>query len=74
MNTQQIIETKDAAPQQICRSCHMKQHRQKASCTLCDKPAKGLGYCVKHYQRFKKWGDPMALKVNQHRPLGKSAD
>lgn len=24
----------------------------------CDKPYKGLGYCDKHHQRFKKYGDP----------------
>jgi hypothetical protein len=28
-----------------------------------------LGYCEKHYQRFKKWGDPLAVKDNQFVPL-----
>ena len=51
--------------QRLCRSCHMKVHRQKAACSICGKPVKGLGYCEKHYQRFKKWGDPLLLKDNQ---------
>lgn len=43
----------------LCRSCHMKQHRVRNSCKICGKPVKGLGFCEKHYQRFKKYGDPM---------------
>ena len=27
---------------------------------------KGLGLCDKHYQRFKKYGDPSVVKINQH--------
>lgn len=50
----------------ICRSCHNREHRQRALCTICGTPAKGLGYCEKHYQRFKKWGDPTIVKDNQH--------
>lgn len=42
----------------VCRSCHMKIHRQKPVCRICGKPVKGLGLCDKHYQRFKKYGDP----------------
>lgn len=55
--------------ERICRSCHIKEHRPKASCRLCGKPVKGLGYCDKHYQRFKKWGDPLLTKANQHSAL-----
>jgi hypothetical protein len=44
------------------------------SCSVCGKPQKGLGYCEKHYQRFKKWGDPLLTKRNQHSPLKRSAD
>lgn len=47
----------------ICRGCHNKEHRQRASCTICGDPAKGFGYCVKHYQRFKAHGDPMVVKT-----------
>lgn len=55
--------------QRICRSCHMKKHRPKTLCVICGKPQKGLGYCDKHYQRFKKWGDPLAVKDNQFTAL-----
>lgn len=51
--------------ERICRSCHNREHKQKGSCVICGKPMKGLGYCEKHYQRFKKWGDPLAVKDNQ---------
>lgn len=46
----------------LCRSCHMKQHRKKGVCKICGKPIKGLGYCDKHYQRYKKYGDPLFTK------------
>lgn len=51
--------------ERICRSCHVREHKQRGSCMICGKPHKGLGYCDKHYQRFKKWGDPLAVKDNQ---------
>jgi len=35
---------------------------------------KGLGFCEKHYQRFKKHGDPLVVKVNQHKAAARSAD
>lgn len=60
--------------ERLCRSCHNKAHYQKPMCKLCNKPVKGHGYCDKHYQRFKKWGDPMLCKVNQHTALSKSED
>lgn len=58
----------------ICRSCHIRHHRPRASCVICGKPVKGHGYCDKHYQRFKKYGNPFAVKVNQHTKVGKSVD
>ena len=54
--------------ERICRGCHKREHRPRGSCSLCGKPAKGLGYCEKHYQRFRKLGDPLMTKPNQHRP------
>jgi len=60
--------------ERFCRSCHLKEHRIKATCTVCGAPVKGLGFCEKHYQRFKRHGDPLAVKVNQHTPVGQSAD
>ena len=58
--------------ERICRGCHNLAHRQRGSCSICGKPVKGLGFCDKHYQRFKKHGDPRAVKVNQHTTLGQS--
>ena len=43
----------------VCRSCHNKLHRQKSVCKICGKPAKGHGYCEMHYQRWKKYGNPL---------------
>ena len=51
--------------QRLCRSCHMKAHRSGRRCLLCEREHRGLGYCDKHYQRFKKWGDPLVIKHNQ---------
>lgn len=59
--------------ERLCRSCHIREHRSR-TCSICDKPHKGLGYCSKHYQRFKKWGNPLAVKDNQHTSLRKSGD
>ena len=47
----------------LCRSCHSREHKKKNVC-FCGTPVKGLGYCERHYQRFKKWGDPMLAKRN----------
>ena len=60
--------------ERICRSCHIRHHRPKGSCTICGAPVKGLGFCEKHYQRFKKHGDPLVVKVNQHKAAARSAD
>lgn len=60
--------------ERICRSCHNQEHRPKGSCVICGQPMKGLGYCDKHYQRFKKYGDPLLTKVNQHTEARKSDD
>ncbi len=48
--------------ERICRSCHNKVHRERQSCKICGKPQKGLGYCNKHYLRFKRHGDPLMVK------------
>jgi len=53
----------------ICRSCHLKTHRARSSCMVCGKPQKGLGYCEKHYQRFRKYGNPLMFKRNQYDPV-----
>lgn len=43
----------------LCRSCHLKAHHKKKVCVICGGPHKALGYCEKHYQRYKKYGDPL---------------
>jgi hypothetical protein len=54
----------------LCASCHTTWHwrhgknaRQKATCSVCGKPASGLGLCQKHYQRYKRHGDPLLVKM-----------
>lgn len=60
--------------ERICRSCHNKIHRSRKACIICGKPQKGLGYCVKHYQRFKTHGNPLLFKRNQHTPVRELED
>lgn len=40
-----------------------KRNPQRLPCLVdgCDVPAKGYGYCNKHYQRWRKYGDPTKL-------------
>lgn len=37
----------------LCRSCHLKAHNPRLSCTICGERVKGLGYCNRHYIQFK---------------------
>lgn len=55
----------------LCRSCHMKIHRPKPTCKVdgCERLVKGYGYCEKHYQRFKKTGDPLKTKFDIRREV-----
>jgi len=54
----------------LCASCHTRLHwkegktpwKQRASCKVCGNQAKGHGLCLKHYQRWKKYGDPLLTK------------
>ena len=48
--------------QSLCRSCHVKEHRPKRSCIICGDRHKGRGYCDKHLQRYRKYGDPLFKK------------
>ena len=46
----------------VCRSCHMKIHRQVPVklCKICGRPANGAkGYCNAHYLRLRKFGNPL---------------
>jgi len=60
--------------ERICRSCHLLAHSKRPPCSVCGKPQKGLGYCSKHYQRFKKYGNPLMVNVNQNTAPKLSAD
>lgn len=54
----------------LCRSCHSRAHQKpRAVCTLCGNPARGLGYCDKHYTRLKRNGDPRAVRRRADGPL-----
>lgn len=54
----------------LCGSCHMKWHwthgkqpwKKQAACKICGMPARRLGMCQKHYQRYRKYGDPCLTK------------
>lgn len=57
----------------LCDSCHTKWHwdhgkepsSQRLACSICGKPSKAFGLCLKHYQRYKKHGDPLlTMKKN----------
>lgn len=50
----------------LCASCHTALHwregkkpwKERAACKVCSDPARRNGLCQKHWQRFKKYGDP----------------
>ena len=54
----------------LCSSCHAKWHwahgkkksKRQTVCKICGDPARKLDMCQKHYQRFKKYGDPLLTK------------
>lgn len=54
----------------LCQSCHMKGHwriwkqtaRQETACLYCESRSRKLSMCQKHYQRWRKYGDPHVTK------------
>lgn len=56
--------------ERICRSCHNLAHGRRKPCSVCGLPQKGLGYCAKHYQRFKTTGSPLGVKAPRKKPCG----
>ena len=61
----------------LCNSCHQKWHwkngrtlpRRQSVCKICGMPARKLDMCQKHYQRFRKYGDPCLTKKPKGRPF-----
>lgn len=51
----------------LCRSCHMKAHRNVSKCKYCDNKVKAHGLCNKHYIMFKKYGDPLHKPWSSYR-------
>lgn len=43
-----------------------RAQKEKLTCVLCGDKHFGLGYCGKHYRRFKKWGDPLLAGRQGH--------
>lgn len=49
--------------QTLCIRCHLGGHNRKdRKCNLCSGKHKGHGLCLKHFQRWKKYGDPLLTK------------
>lgn len=69
--------------QTLCATCHMKWHwghdknrRKKTknfNCKICGKPARKLDMCQLHYQRYRKYGNPLMTKkkIGSHYELVK---
>lgn len=46
----------------LCEKHYMKEHREnrpKCIISSCSKPKTARGYCMTHYKRLKKYGDPL---------------
>lgn len=48
----------------MTRKYIMKKMRKRASCLICGEPAKGFGYCSKHYQNYLRLGSPFCRPKN----------
>jgi len=54
----------------LCATCHKRWHwthgqerlKRASACAICSLPSRRLGFCQKHYQRFRKYGDPRLSK------------
>jgi len=44
------------------RKYSFKNRFERKKCKICEEPSKGLGYCSKHYQNFKRLGTPHATR------------
>ena|SRR3990167_1148987 len=56
--------------QTLCGSCHLKYHwkngkkvwKRQSVCIVCGNTARKLDMCQKHYQRLRKYGNPLMTK------------
>ena len=54
----------------LCGSCHTRWHwqhgkrpwKRQSVCRVCGEPARKLDMCQKHYQRYRKYGDPLLTR------------
>lgn len=50
----------------LCVGCHLRGHNIKnRKCLYCDARSRKHGMCQKHFQRWKKYGDPFLTKVRK---------
>ena len=50
--------------QTLCVGCHLKLHTKPAArCKVCGEKARKHQMCQKHFQRWKKYGDPLLIKI-----------
>jgi len=51
--------------QTLCVGCHLSLHNRGRGpkCKYCETKSRRHGMCQKHYQRWKKYGDPFLTKV-----------
>lgn len=43
-----------------------RAQKEKLKCSICGSKHFGLGFCGRHYRRFKKWGDPLLAGRQGH--------
>lgn len=64
---------RDTNLQTLCHSCHMKHHhpRMGKCCTVigCVSPSRKRRMCQKHFQRWKRHGDPLLIKQRERGSL-----
>lgn len=55
----------------LCAGCHLRLHTKPSPpCSVCGAKSRKGGMCQKHFQRWKKYGDPLLTKVRDGSPNG----
>lgn len=50
----------------LCIKCHLsKAHSRAKKCLFCEAKSRRHGMCQKHFQRWKKYGDPFLTKLRK---------